>query len=90
MIICGKCSNKIAETEQEFTQMMLDKQGVVRVRTGPLGFADLEEFHADCVGGMIVESGQSGHLVWHFHANGYRCTGNADIDGIQCRGTQAQ
>ena len=28
--------------------------------------------------------GQMGDLVWHVHANGYRCTGNADIDGIQC------
>ena len=84
MIICRKCSKRIAETEQEFSQMMLDKRGVVRVRTGPPGFADTEEFHADCVGGVIVGSGQMGDLVWHVHANGYRCTGNADIDGIQC------
>ena len=84
MIICRKCSKRIAETEQEFSQMMLDKRGVVRVRTGPPGFADTEEFHADCVGGVIVGSGQMGDLVWHVHANGYRCTGNTDIDGIQC------
>ena len=84
VIICRKCRKRIAETEQVFTEMMLEKKNVVRVRTGPPGFADTEEFHADCVGGVIVESGQMGDLVWHLHSNGHRCTGNAEIDGIQC------
>ncbi len=89
LIICRKCNETIVETELEFTRMM-NEQVVVRVRTGPPGFADFEEFHTACVGGKIVGSGQDGDLVWHTHANGDRCTGNAAIDGIQCGSFQDQ
>ena len=86
MINCRKCGMSIAKTETEFSQMLTVEQSVVRVRTGPPGFADFDEFHAECVGGGIVQSGQQGDLVWHIHENGHRCVGDANIDGVECTG----
>ena len=82
-IICQHCKIDIADSEAEFSQMMSEGKAV-RVRTGPPGFADFDEYHADCVGGPIAEHGQNGQFVWHIHANGHRCTGDADLNGINC------
>ena len=86
MIMCRKCGTKIADTAAEFSEMLAAKGKVVKVRTGPPGFADSDEFHAECVGGGVVQLGQQGSLVWHVHENGPRCTGDADLDGINCTG----
>ena len=87
MIVCRRCGKKIAETEREFSEKLTVERSVIRVKTGPPGFADFDEFHAECVGGRVVEMAHRGSLAWHLHENGHRCTGGGGVNGVNCTGS---